>query len=57
MKIIVAIKDNKAYYGSAEKIAQLVGYTGENIRVNIREGETQIMAKNGYIIYLKSEKL
>lgn len=57
MHIIVATKNNKAYYGNAERIAGLVGMTGEAIRVNIRKGDVQLMVKNGYIIYLNAEKV
>ncbi len=57
MTIIIATKDNKAYYGNAEKIAKLIGMTGEGLRVNIRKGDVQLMAKNGYIVYLNAEKV
>ncbi len=57
MHLIIAVKNNKAYFGNPEKIGGLVGMTGEAIRVNIRKGDVQLMAKNGYIIYLNAEKV
>lgn len=57
MKVIVAVKNNKSYYGSAEKIAGLVGVTGEAIRRQIREGKIEVTVKNGYIIYLNAERV
>lgn len=57
MHLVVATKNNKAFHGSAEKIANLVGMTGEAIRINIRKGDVQLMVKNGYIIYLNAEKV
>jgi len=55
MTKIVAVKDNKYIYGSANKIGEIVGCTGRNLIHHINKGK-EILAINGFVVYLRELK-
>jgi uncharacterized Zn-binding protein involved in type VI secretion len=53
---IVAIKDNKYYFNTPNKIGDIIGCTGRNLTEHIKNGK-EVLAINGYVVYLKGDNM
>jgi DNA-binding transcriptional regulator YdaS (Cro superfamily) len=56
MIIIAVKKNNKIYYGSATKVAKLIGIHPATINRWIK-AKKEIEVENGFEVYLNTEKL
>lgn len=56
MKKVVAVKNNKFIHGTPNKVAEKIGCTGRNLTYHVNTNK-EVVAINGYVVYLDSERI